>query len=121
MKDVHCLIEYHDMKTYWVNGDVAFPILTSAVDGGESLGSCPGRFNCGKITSFTHWIGGWVSPRDGLETVVRRKSFITCQKLNPGRPVRSLVTILTDLPLIPSCLNRLHRATASNNVAPSVI
>jgi hypothetical protein len=31
----------------------------------------------------THWIGGWVDPRAGLDTVVRRKIPCTCWDLNP--------------------------------------
>jgi hypothetical protein len=46
----------------------------------------------------THWIGGWVGPRAGLDAVVKRKIPSPCGEWNPGRSARSLVTILTELP-----------------------
>jgi hypothetical protein len=33
--------------------------LTSALVGGESSASCPGRFIPGKSVPVTHWIDGW--------------------------------------------------------------
>jgi hypothetical protein len=50
-------------------GNIAPPLLTSALDGGEWLSSRPGRFTSGEIAPGTHWIGGWVGPRAGLDTV----------------------------------------------------
>jgi hypothetical protein len=38
-----------------------------------------------------------VGPRAGLDTVAKGKIPSTCRKLNPYRPSRSLVTILTEL------------------------
>jgi hypothetical protein len=40
------------------------------------LASRPGRFTPGERASGTHWIGGWVDPRAGLEDVERSKFFI---------------------------------------------
>jgi hypothetical protein len=37
---------------------------TSVLDGGEWSASLPGRFTPG-----THWIGGWVGSRAGLDAV----------------------------------------------------
>jgi hypothetical protein len=42
------------MKTYW----------------GVAL---EGRFTAGETALGTHWIGGWVSPRAGLDEVEKRK------------------------------------------------
>jgi hypothetical protein len=59
------------MKAY---GGVVVSIhvfLTSALVGGELSASRPGRF----IPS-THWIGGWVGPRTGLDNMEKRK-FLT--------------------------------------------
>jgi len=41
-----------------------------------------------------------VGPRGDLDAVAMRKKSHDCHywKLNPGRPARSLVTILTELP-----------------------
>jgi hypothetical protein len=34
--------------------------------------SLPGRFTPGEIAPGTHWIGGWVGPRIGLDGVENR-------------------------------------------------
>jgi hypothetical protein len=43
----------------WGSGGIAPPFLTSA--------SCPCRFTPGERAPGTHWIGGWVGSRAGLE------------------------------------------------------
>jgi hypothetical protein len=43
--------------------------LTSALAGGEWSASRPGRFTAGERIPGTHWIGGWVGPRAGLDDV----------------------------------------------------
>jgi hypothetical protein len=45
----------------------------------------------------THWIGGWVGPRAGLDTMEKRKNPCPCQESNPGCPACSLVAIPTEL------------------------
>jgi hypothetical protein len=68
------------MKTYG-GMDVQIHIfLTSPLAGGEWSASRPGRFAPG-----THWIGGWVDPRAGLDDVEKRK-FLTL----PGLDLRPL-------------------------------
>jgi hypothetical protein len=53
----------------------------------------------------THLIGGWVGPRAGLDAVAKRRNpIIALTESNPGRPVRRLVTILTELPRLPFCM-----------------
>jgi hypothetical protein len=47
--------------------------LTSALDGGEWSASHLGRFTPRERVPGTHWIGGWVGTRAGLDTVVKRK------------------------------------------------
>jgi hypothetical protein len=45
------------------------------------------------------YIGGWVDPRAGLDSVAKRRIFTSpCRELTRGRPTRSLVAILTELP-----------------------
>jgi hypothetical protein len=41
--------------------------LTSVLAGGEWSASRPCRFNPGEKTPDTHWIGGWVDLRGGLD------------------------------------------------------
>jgi hypothetical protein len=51
----------------------------------------PGRFTPGKRAPGTHWIGGWVDLRAGLDDLEKRE-FLTLQglELRPlGRPARS--------------------------------
>jgi hypothetical protein len=64
---------------------------TSALAGGEWSASGPGCFTPKEKASGTHWIGGWVDPRAGLDTAENRK-FLTLQglELRPlGLPARS--------------------------------
>jgi hypothetical protein len=60
--------------------------LTSVLVGGEWSVSRPGRFTPG-----THWIGGWVGLRFGLDYMEKRK-LLSPSELglrNLGRPARS--------------------------------
>jgi hypothetical protein len=56
------------MKVYLGSG--AF--LTSALDGSEWSASHPGCFTPSERAPGIHWIGGWVSPRAGLDMVMRK-------------------------------------------------
>jgi hypothetical protein len=47
------------------------------------------RFAPAERTPGTHWIGGWVGPRAGLDAGARGEILYTCRISNPGRPVRS--------------------------------
>jgi hypothetical protein len=44
-------------------------LLTSALVGGEWSASLPDRFTSDERAPDTHWIGGWVGPRTGLDDV----------------------------------------------------
>jgi hypothetical protein len=46
--------------------------LTTALFGDEWSASRRGRFTPGERAPGAHWIGGWVSPRTGLNDVERR-------------------------------------------------
>jgi hypothetical protein len=46
------------------------------VNGGEWSVSPPCRFTLGERAPGTHWIGGWVDPRAGLDDVEKKK-FLT--------------------------------------------
>jgi hypothetical protein len=56
---------------------------TSALDEGVWSASLTGRFTPRERAPDTHWIGGWVGPRVGLDTVVKRKSPSPCRDSNP--------------------------------------
>jgi hypothetical protein len=65
--------------------------LTSALVGGEWSASLHGSFTTGERAPGTHWIGGWVDPRAGLDDVEKR-TFLTLpglELLPLGRPARS--------------------------------
>jgi hypothetical protein len=72
------------------SGGIALPFLTSALDGGERSALSPGRFITREGTPGTHWIGGCVDPRAGLDTVEKRKTSWPCQESNSGREAHSL-------------------------------
>jgi hypothetical protein len=65
--------------------------LTLALVGDEWSASHPGRFTPGDIAPSTHWVGGWVEPRAGLEAVKKRKFLILSgfELRLLGRPARS--------------------------------
>jgi hypothetical protein len=65
--------------------------LTLSLVGGEWSTSRPGRFTPGERAPGTHWIGGWVDLRAGLDDLEERK-FLTPPGLELrllGRPARS--------------------------------
>jgi hypothetical protein len=66
----------------------------------------PGRVVFWEITASTHWIGGWKDPRAALDAVEKSKFLAPAWNLTRSlsRPVRSLVSILTELPIWPSAL-----------------
>jgi hypothetical protein len=76
----------------------SYSFSTSALDGGEWLASRPRPcFTPGERTPGTHWAGGWVGHRAGLDAGARRKILCLCRGSNTGCPVRRQ-TILTELP-----------------------
>jgi hypothetical protein len=77
------------MKAYG-SGCIDPHFLTSAQVGGEWSTSRRGRFTPGERAPGTHWIGGWVDLRAGLDDLEKRK-FLTPLglELRPlGRPAR---------------------------------
>jgi hypothetical protein len=69
-------------------------ILNIGTDGDERSASRFGRFAVEEIVRDTHWIGGWVGPRFGLDAM--KKYPCPYRESNPGRPALSLVTVFTD-------------------------
>jgi hypothetical protein len=43
----------------------------------------PAALPPGKEPPVTHWTGGWVGPRAGLDAVVKRKILSPCRQSNP--------------------------------------
>jgi len=76
-------------------------LLTSVLHAAEWSASGYGRFTPGERAPALLWIGGWVGTRADLDAVAKRKSLCPCREPNSGRPVRSPVTILTELPRLP--------------------
>jgi hypothetical protein len=61
------------MKVHWGVEVYLHAVLTSALDGSEWSVSHAGRLTSTERSAGTHWIGGWVGPRVGLDAVVKRK------------------------------------------------
>jgi hypothetical protein len=61
------------MKAHWGVEIQLHTFLASALDGGEWSASRPGRVTPRERGPGTHWIGGWVDPKDVLDAVVKRK------------------------------------------------
>jgi hypothetical protein len=79
----------HAMEALEGRGYIApYSFLTSALDGGEWSASRPGHaFTPGEKTPGTHWTGGWVGPRAGLDTEDRGKILCPRRESNLDRPV----------------------------------
>jgi hypothetical protein len=63
--------------------------LTSALAGDEWSASLPGRFTPGERAPGTHWKGGWVDPRAGLDDVKKILDPTGTRTPTAGRPARS--------------------------------
>jgi hypothetical protein len=73
VKSSLCLAKYHAMKRCGGPEVYLHALLTSALDGGEWSESRPDRFIPRERVPGTHWIGGWLGPRAGLDVMVKRK------------------------------------------------
>jgi hypothetical protein len=74
------------------SGCINSRFLDPGTSGGEWSASRPGHFSPGKRPPppGTHWIGGWVGPRIGLDDVEKRETLpLPGLELRPlGRPAR---------------------------------
>jgi hypothetical protein len=69
--------------------------LSSSLVGGECSASRSDRFNPRRNKKTgTHWIGGWVGSKAGLDDMEMRK-FLTLPGLHPGTSVPTTKTLLT--------------------------
>jgi hypothetical protein len=93
--------------------------LTSALAGGEWSASRPSRFTPAKEPPGSHWIGGWVDPRVGLDGMERRK-FLTLTGLEIrtlGRPAHSQSLYQVGYPGSYKCAARKSRiGIVSSNI-----
>jgi hypothetical protein len=73
----------------------SYSFMTSILDGGEWSASRPGcALPRGERNPSTHWTGGWVDTRDGLDTEVTEKSVASAG--DRTSIVRSVVRHYTD-------------------------
>jgi hypothetical protein len=56
---------------------------TSGLDACELLPSSSGRFTPGETARGTHFIGGWVDLRVGVDAVEKRKKFLPLPGVEP--------------------------------------
>jgi len=65
--------KHHAMNTYGGVEVQLHAFLNSVQDGSDWSVSRPGRFLPGERAFRTHWVGGWVDPKTGLEAVTKKK------------------------------------------------
>jgi hypothetical protein len=111
------------MKTYG-GVEIPPPFLTSALDGCEWSASRPGRFTPREMAPGTQWIGGWMGPRAGLDTVKKRKIlapagnrtnppfFYSFSKLKTGYFQALTITATRVVTLKTLLLTSFHNVTA---------
>jgi hypothetical protein len=65
------------------NSSTLLNLSTRAVEGGEWCASHSGRFTPRESSPGTHWIGGWVGCRAGLDAMNKEEISCPCWELNP--------------------------------------
>jgi hypothetical protein len=66
-------------------GYSSYSILTSALDGVSAQRHDPVALCTRERTTGTHWTGGWVDHRDGLDTEAKGKILSLYRRSNPSR------------------------------------
>jgi hypothetical protein len=90
------LTEHHAMKAYWVSGGIPPHILDFGIRWRWVVNfTLLPLYPQTKGPLVTHWIGGWVGPRAGLDAVVKRKISSPGRDSNP----RSSNPYLSTIPL----------------------
>jgi hypothetical protein len=84
-----CLTKHHTMKMHCGVEVQHYTFLTLELEEGERSASCHSHFTPKERAPGTHWIGGWVSPRIGLDVVEKRKIPSAHQELKPDCPACS--------------------------------
>jgi hypothetical protein len=97
----------------------SYSFTTSALEGAIGQRHAPAALYPGRKDSGTHCTGSWVGLRPGLNTEVKRKILLPLPGIDPrstGRPVRSQVTILTELTRLPTiCIACLYLWVSYNS------
>jgi hypothetical protein len=112
----------------------SYSFLTSALHGGWVVIVTPRpRFTPGERTPCTHWIGGWVGPRAGLDAGARRK-ISSCRGSNLDHPIvqpvirhytgwatasRSLYMVVSFRPVIVGPLNKCIKSCIIQTISMS--
>jgi len=60
----------------------SYTFLTLALDGGKWSASCLGHFTLTVSCPGTHYRGGWMGPRTGLDVMAKRKNPIIAPARN---------------------------------------
>jgi hypothetical protein len=75
MKMYPYVTRHHAMMTYGGMEIQLHTFLTLALDEGNWSASCHSHCTMGERACSTHWIGDWVGPRVGLDTVTKRNKY----------------------------------------------
>ena len=89
IKNLKYSLSKHWRRTGWAKLEL-HPFLTSAPNGGELSTAGPGSFSLG-TNAVTHWIGSWVGPRAGLNTLEKNKTLLHTLIRAPHRSSCSLL------------------------------
>jgi hypothetical protein len=76
----------------------SYSFLTPTLDGEMDKVTFRPPFTLGERSPGTHWIGGWVDLRTGLETEAREEILCLYRGSNPGCPVCSQTLYLLTYP-----------------------
>jgi hypothetical protein len=85
---------HHYVKMYWGSGGSTPGILNLSARWNWMVSFTLRHFTPRKKAPGTHWIGGWVGPRAGLDAVAKRKIPSSSWELSAGRPDRSVFQIV---------------------------
>jgi hypothetical protein len=69
------------MKMYGVSR-YSYTILNLSSNGGKWIAFHSYPFTAWEILPGTHWVGGWVGPRAGLDVMEKHKMSCPCSELN---------------------------------------
>jgi hypothetical protein len=67
--------KHYAMKAYWCVDVQSHVLSTSTLVGSEWLASRSDCFTQGEVAPGTHWLGGWMGPRGGLDDIEKWTFF----------------------------------------------